>query len=110
MTAGTEKFKPDQYKKAEKTALLFFLKIFSKVFSRKCRKEWYQGGIMNKIKNTLKRLWQDESGQGATEYILILVVVVAIVMVFRKKIVEAIGNRTGEVGEKLKSAISNDLI
>ena len=60
---------------------------------------------MNKIKKTLKRLWLDESGQGATEYILILVVVIAIVFAFRKQIVEIISNRTGEVGGKLQDAI-----
>ena len=60
---------------------------------------------MNKIKNTLKRLWQDESGQGATEYILILVVVTAIVFAFKNQIVEIIGTKTGEVGTKLQEAI-----
>ena len=28
--------------------------------------------------NTLKKFWQDESAQGATEYILLLVVVVSV--------------------------------
>jgi len=31
-------------------------------------------------------LWKDESGQGATEYILLLVVVVALAMVFKQRI------------------------
>ena len=63
--------------------------------------------IMNKIKHTLKRLWLDESGQGATEYILILVVVVALVLAFKGKIVQIITDRTGEVGDKIKGAIAN---
>ena len=62
---------------------------------------------MNKIKNTLKRLWQDESGQGATEYILILVVVAVIVMVFKDKIQGIIANRTADVGDKLGDAIGS---
>ena len=60
---------------------------------------------MNKIKNTLKRLWQDESGQGATEYILILVVVAVIVMVFKDTIKDIIAKRTKDVGGKLGDAI-----
>ena len=60
---------------------------------------------MNKIKNILKRLWQDESGQGATEYILILVVVAVIVMVFKDKIKEIIASKTEDVGGKLGDAI-----
>ena len=62
---------------------------------------------MNKIKKTLKQLWDDESGQGATEYILILVVVAVIVMVFKDKIRDIIANRTEEVGGKLGDAIGN---
>ena len=62
---------------------------------------------MNKIKKTLKQLWEDESGQGATEYILILVVVVALVMAFKGKITTIIGERTGEVGKKIQGAIGD---
>ena len=63
---------------------------------------------MNKLKNTLKQLWQDESGQGAMEYILILVVVGAIVFAFKDKIVGIIGDRTQQVGDKLKGAIDQN--
>jgi hypothetical protein len=34
----------------------------------------------------LKKLWKDESAQGATEYILLLVVVVGLVLMFKDKI------------------------
>jgi len=61
---------------------------------------------MKKLKNTLKQIWQDESGQGATEYILILVVVSVLVIAFRGKIVEIIEDRTDEVSERLKGAIN----
>ena len=46
--------------------------------------------MTNKIKRALIRLWKDESGQGATEYILILVVVSTIVFVFKERIKTAI--------------------
>ncbi|MCZ0931615.1 MAG: Flp1 family type IVb pilin [Oligoflexia bacterium] len=61
---------------------------------------------MKKIKSTLKRLWQDESGQGATEYILMIVVVIALVMLFKDKILDMIGKRTDEVSIKLRDAIA----
>lgn len=38
------------------------------------------------MKNFIKSLWKDESAQGATEYIMLLVVVVAIALLFRQKI------------------------
>ena len=62
---------------------------------------------MNKIKKALKQLWLDESGQGATEYILILVVVAAIVFAFRKPIVDAIGAQTTEVGKQIGNAVTD---
>lgn len=62
---------------------------------------------MDKIKKTLTQLWKDESGQGATEYILMLVVVVAIGVVFRDKIMDIVGKQTDAVGEKLTGAIAN---
>ena len=58
------------------------------------------------FQNFLLRLWRDESGQGATEYILILVVVGVIVVAFKGKIKKIITERTEEVGGKIRSAIS----
>lgn len=60
---------------------------------------------MKTLKKALKRLWLDESGQGAMEYILILVVIGTLVIAFRKQIVGIIEGRTGEMGDKLKGAI-----
>lgn len=53
---------------------------------------------MKNIKNTFKKLIMDESGQGATEYILLLVVVVAIAMIFRDRIKDIVTSKIGEVG------------
>ena len=58
---------------------------------------------MKKAKQILKRLWEDESGQGTTEYILMLVVVVGIVIALKGKITEAIGDKV----EGLKSALGD---
>ncbi|MES2855671.1 MAG: hypothetical protein V4692_07400 [Bdellovibrionota bacterium] len=41
---------------------------------------------MKTITNKIKSLWNDESAQGATEYILLLVVVVGIAMLFGPKL------------------------
>lgn len=46
----------------------------------------------------LKQLWNDESGQGATEYILLLVVVVALALMFRGKITETLKSKLEELG------------
>lgn len=51
----------------------------------------------NKFKNFSKKLWKNESGQGATEYILLLVVVVALVMLFKDKIKGAFEGKLSEL-------------
>ena len=52
---------------------------------------------MRKMKHLLLQLWTDESGQGATEYILLLVVVVALVLMFKGKIMGAVSQKLGEL-------------
>lgn len=53
---------------------------------------------MKTLKEKAKALWKDESAQGATEYILLLVVVVTIAMIFRDRIKEIISGKVGQVG------------
>ncbi len=53
---------------------------------------------MNKSYQLMKQLWKDESGQGATEYILLLVVVVALALLFRGKITETLSSKLSELG------------
>lgn len=48
---------------------------------------------MKKFKNFSKKLFKNESGQGATEYILLLVVVVALVMLFKNQIKSAMNSK-----------------
>ena len=52
---------------------------------------------------TLKKLWQDESAQGATEYILILVVIVAVALLFGDEFKQAISTKI----KQLSSEINN---
>jgi len=52
---------------------------------------------MKKMKNLLKDIWNDESGQGATEYILLIVVVVAAVLAFKEPILTALSEQMDKV-------------
>ncbi len=58
---------------------------------------------MIKFKNALKKFWNDESAQGLTEYVLLAVVIVGIVMAFKEPIKKAmndqISNLTGKINE-----------
>ncbi|QDK36203.1 Flp1 family type IVb pilin [Bdellovibrio sp. NC01] len=52
---------------------------------------------MKKFKNFSKNLFKNQSGQGATEYILLLVVVVSLVMIFKKDIQSAVQDKIGQL-------------
>jgi hypothetical protein len=52
---------------------------------------------MKKIKEMALQLWNDESAQGATEYILLLVIVVALALVFKSKIMEIVSGKLDEL-------------
>ena len=49
------------------------------------------------VKKTLKTLWNDESAQGSTEYILLLAIVVVVAITFRGKIIELVKGKLGEL-------------
>ena len=53
------------------------------------------------MKKLLKKLWKDESAQGATEYILMLVVVVALAMTFKDQIKGIVESKTKDLGGKI---------
>lgn len=60
--------------------------------------------LMTTLRNRLrKNLLKNQSGQGATEYILLLVVIVGLVMMFGPKIKKAMSDKM----EKLDSDIQN---
>lgn len=58
---------------------------------------------MKKLTNFFKRLWADESAQGATEYILLLVVIVGLVLLFGPKIKSIVGSKVEELGGMIQS-------
>lgn len=56
---------------------------------------------MKNFKNKFKQLLKDESGQGAAEYILLIALVVAIVMMFGPKIKGFLEAKTDNIGGKI---------
>ncbi len=56
---------------------------------------------MKKLMNFLKKLWKDESAQGATEYILLLVVVVGLVVIFKDKIMAIVKGKVDQLGSDI---------
>lgn len=53
---------------------------------------------MKKFRNFSKKLFKNRKGQGATEYILLLVVVVALVLMFKGKIAGLMKGKLDELG------------
>lgn len=53
------------------------------------------------MKETFKKLWKDESAQGATEYILILVVIVGVAMLFREQFEKVISDKISDLSSKV---------
>lgn len=58
---------------------------------------------MENIKRFLKNFAQDESAQGATEYILLLVVVVGIAMLFKNQIKQLLEDKISQLGSQISS-------
>lgn len=57
------------------------------------------------IKTKFKEILKDESGQGTTEYILILVAIVGVAVLFRKTIEEKLGDLMTKLGSDLTGAV-----
>jgi len=66
--------------------------------------KWFKT-ISNKL--NLKNFWKDESAQGMTEYILLIVVVVALAYLFKDKIKAAVGAKTEQVGSDITNFSGN---
>ena len=62
---------------------------------------------MKKVTSLVKNLWNDESGQGATEYILLLVVVVAIALIFKDRIKTIVTDKLTALGTDIGGFGSN---
>lgn len=56
---------------------------------------------MKRIQTMMKQMIQDESAQGATEYILLLVIVVGLAAVFKKPIMDAVRSKTEALGTSI---------
>lgn len=52
---------------------------------------------MKKIKSFFTNLWKNESGQGMTEYALLLVIIIAVAVIFKQPISNAIKTKMEEV-------------
>ena len=62
-----------------------------------------KGGTMKKFTAKMKSLWTDESAQGATEYILILVIIVGLALTFQGQIKTAVNAQL----DKLNGGLGN---
>lgn len=62
---------------------------------------------MKTLKNYLKSLWKDEAAQGATEYILLLLVVVAIAFLFKEQIKGAVDTKLKDLSLQIGNFSGN---
>ena len=58
---------------------------------------------MKTLNNFMKNLWQDESGQGMAEYVLLIVVILAIALIFKKQLVGMVSKKLDSVGGVMDS-------
>ncbi len=56
---------------------------------------------MKKMKSFFQNLWKDESGQGMVEYALLLVIIIAVLTVFKKPLMDAVSERMGDIKGKI---------
>ncbi len=60
--------------------------------------------FFEKMKDQVQGFLNDEDGQSTTEYILMLMIVVALALKFKKQIGEYLGNATDKLGKNIESA------
>lgn len=63
---------------------------------------------MLKVNNLVRRICKDESAQGTSEYILLLVVVIAVAFLFKNQILEVVRGKMGEISGKIGGFGSGD--
>ena len=56
---------------------------------------------MKMVTNKIKALWNDESAQGATEYILLIVIVVGLAMMFKTQITNILSQKLADIGSAI---------
>lgn len=57
---------------------------------------------MKNIKSKLQNFWKDESGQGTAEYVMLIMIVVAIVFMFKKQIQNAINGKMQDAASQIQ--------
>lgn len=62
---------------------------------------------MKKLFKRIKKTSKDEKGQGAIEYILLLVVVIGIVILFKGQIGQRITDAIGKIGTEIGNVDAN---
>ncbi|MGE0632998.1 MAG: Flp family type IVb pilin [Pseudobdellovibrionaceae bacterium] len=63
--------------------------------------------LFSKVKSAIKNFWKDESAQGATEYILLIFVVVALVVMFGPRLKTTLSGKMDTVGGQIESDFMN---
>lgn len=64
--------------------------------------------IAKNMKKHLAALWNDESAQGSTEYILLLAVVVVIAALFKNQIKDLVNKQLGNLGTGMGRIDANE--
>lgn len=59
------------------------------------------------MRNLIRRLWVDESAQGTSEYILLLVAIIAVAMLFKDQIKNIVSSKMQEIGGQIGSFGTN---
>lgn len=59
------------------------------------------------MRNLFRRLWVDESAQGTSEYILLLVAIIAVAMLFKDQIKNIVSSKMQEIGGQIGSFGTN---
>lgn len=59
------------------------------------------------MKKLWNKFWEDNRGVGIVEIILILVVLIALVVIFREKIMEIVNNAMGAIENDSSTIIGN---
>ncbi len=57
---------------------------------------------MKQLKLLALKLWQDESGQGTAEYVLILVGIVAVGILFKGQITKILTDKFGDIAGQIQ--------
>ena len=65
--------------------------------------------MLNSLKKFMKKSLKNNRGQGATEYILLVAVVVGIVMMFGPKIKEKLSSTTEKLGSSIDSSVESSV-